>query len=91
MFRVMGEAGRDCTGLTRRSFVQAGMLGLGGLGLADLFRMRAAAEAPAGDTAVILFWLSGGPRPRSIVGRSARSRRACQGCSSANCFPSRRR
>jgi hypothetical protein len=61
MFRVMGEAGRDCTGLTRRSFVQAGMLGLGGLGLADLFRMRAAAESPARDTAVILFWLSGGP------------------------------
>jgi hypothetical protein len=64
MFRVCGEAGRECTGLTRRSFVQAGLLGLGGLALPDLFRLRAAAQVPprpAHDTAVILFWLSGGP------------------------------
>ena len=64
MLRVVGEAGRECTGLTRRSFVQAGLLGLGGLGLADFFRLRAAAQASAAsrrDTAVILFWLSGGP------------------------------
>ncbi|MCA9178081.1 MAG: DUF1501 domain-containing protein [Planctomycetales bacterium] len=51
----------------RRSFVQAGMLGVGGLGLADLARLRAeAATSEAGKppherTAVILFWLSGGP------------------------------
>ena len=44
-------------GITRRSFVQAGLLGLGGLGLVDL--LRAAPKAP--DTSVILFWLSGGP------------------------------
>src|SRR5947209_7393302 len=64
MFRVVGEAGRECTGLTRRSFVQAGLLGLGGLGLVDFFRLRAAAQPPrrpGRDTAVILFWLSGGP------------------------------
>jgi hypothetical protein len=63
MLRVVGEAGHDCTGLTRRSFVQAGLLGLGSLGLADLFRLRAAA-APRSSrpaTNVILFWLSGGP------------------------------
>jgi hypothetical protein len=63
MFRVIGESGRECTGLTRRSFVQAGVLGLGGLGLADFFSICARAEAPRTrqDTAVILFWLSGGP------------------------------
>jgi uncharacterized protein (DUF1501 family) len=62
MFRVLGEAGRECSGLTRRSFVQAGLLGLGGLGLADFFALRADASAEARrDTAVILFWLSGGP------------------------------
>src|SRR4051794_26368252 len=64
MFRVVGEPGPDCTGVTRRSFVQAGLLGLGGLGLADVFRLRASARQPgraSGDTAVILFWLSGGP------------------------------
>lgn len=54
----------DRAGLTRRSFVQAGLLGLGGLTLPDLLRLRASGQAPArsaSDTAVILFWLSGGP------------------------------
>jgi hypothetical protein len=49
--------------LTRRNFLQAGLLGLGGLGLADLLRLRSAQGAGASrrDTCVILFWLSGGP------------------------------
>jgi len=42
--------------------VQAGLVGLGGLALGDLFRLQA---APGGirarDASVILFWLSGGP------------------------------
>lgn len=61
MFRIIGGSGADCTGLTRRSFVQAGVLGLGGLTLADFLRARAQASTPGRDTAVILFWLSGGP------------------------------
>ena len=61
MFRIIGDKGSDCTGITRRSFVQGGLLGLGGLTLGDLFHARAHANAPARDTAVILFWLSGGP------------------------------
>src|SRR5262249_19621035 len=63
MFRVLGNAGSDCTGTTRRSFLQAGVLGVGGLALADLFRARAvaAAESRVSDPAVILFWMSGGP------------------------------
>lgn len=49
----------------RRDFLQAGFLALGGLGLGDVLRMRAAA-GPAStstnpDTAVILIWLQGGP------------------------------
>ncbi|MBA4063816.1 MAG: DUF1501 domain-containing protein [Isosphaera sp.] len=60
MLRVVGGSGSDCTGLTRRNFVQAGLLG--GLGLGDLLRARAANPAPARrDTSVILFWMSGGP------------------------------
>src|SRR5215472_16899313 len=62
MLTVVGGAASDCTGLTRRNFLQAGALGLGGLALADLGRLRAAAPKPARDTSVILFWLSGGPR-----------------------------
>src|SRR5262245_34646397 len=56
MFRVYGDRG-----LTRRTFVQAGLLGVGGVTLADLFRVRAHANGSAPDTAVILFWMSGGP------------------------------
>jgi hypothetical protein len=67
MFRVTGSATTDCEGLTRRSFVEAGVLGLGGLTLADLIASRASAAnaAPTPDrsseTAVILIWMSGGP------------------------------
>lgn len=63
MFRIFGESARDCDGLTRRSFLQAGVLGLGGLGLPDLLRLRAqgAVTPTRDDRSVILFWLSGGP------------------------------
>src|SRR5215212_6182590 len=56
MFRVSGDRG-----LSRRSFVQAGLLGVGGLALPDFFRLRAQARSSAADTAVILLWMSGGP------------------------------
>ncbi|MCR9234918.1 MAG: DUF1501 domain-containing protein [bacterium] len=49
---------------SRRSFLQAGFLTLGGLSLADLLRLRAASAAPhksTPDTSVILIWLQGGP------------------------------
>ncbi|HEY7153784.1 MAG TPA: hypothetical protein VH575_07475 [Gemmataceae bacterium] len=61
MLKIRGGAATDCTGVTRRNFLQAGVLGLGGLSLANLARLRAAAPAAARDTSVILFWLSGGP------------------------------
>ena len=54
-----------CPGpVPRRAVLTAGVLGLGGLSLADLFRLRAAQAAvgPAvDDTAVIFVWLPGGP------------------------------
>lgn len=54
-----------CPGpLHRRSILKAGVLGLSGLSLPDLYRLRAqAAEAgtPARDTAVIFVFLDGGP------------------------------
>src|SRR5215475_13141100 len=61
MLKIVGGASSDCSGVTRRNFLQAGVLGLGGLSLADLGRLRAASPARARDTSVILFWLSGGP------------------------------
>jgi uncharacterized protein (DUF1501 family) len=49
---------------SRRWFLQTGLAGLAGLSLSDLLRRRAAAAkagGPTRKTAVVLFWLSGGP------------------------------
>ena len=56
-----------CPGpLSRRSFLSVGSLGVGGLGLSDLLRLRAeAATSPVApkdkDTSIIFVWLPGGP------------------------------
>ncbi len=55
-----------CPGpVSRRAFLEAGSLLLGGLGLSDLLRHRAEAKesqaAADTDTSVILIWLQGGP------------------------------
>jgi hypothetical protein len=50
-----------CTGpTTRRDFLRAGALALGGLSLSDLLAARAAGARDPG-TSVILFWMWGGP------------------------------
>jgi uncharacterized protein (DUF1501 family) len=63
MLKIVGSAATDCSGVTRRNFLQAGVLGLGGLTLAGFHRLQAAGSATSRDTSVILFWLSGGPGP----------------------------
>lgn len=63
MFRIFGDTGRSDSRLTRRSFVEAGVLGVGGLSLAQYSRAstaRATFDA-ANANSVILFWCSGGP------------------------------
>ncbi|MFO0970087.1 MAG: DUF1501 domain-containing protein [Gemmataceae bacterium] len=62
MLRMIGGRQRDR--VSRRAFLKIGALGLGGLTLPDLLRLRAAereAGWEASDTAVILLWLDGGP------------------------------
>ncbi len=59
MIRIHGDNTYADHRLTRRSFVQAGALGLGALNLLDLPNLYA--NAPTRKTNVILFWLSGGP------------------------------
>lgn len=68
MFRVTGRSGADCEGFSRRNFVQAGVLGLGGLALPQFFSAKAAGASgtprirPGTEgTSVILLWMSGGP------------------------------
>ena len=59
---------RSCDNKSRRSFLKAGSLALGGLTLADLFRHQAAAadngtpiSGAKKDMSVILVWQGGGP------------------------------
>ena len=63
MLRVTSNTIDDSRQFPRRTFLQAGALGLGGLTLSELLRLRAegAAAGRATDTSVILLWLSGGP------------------------------
>lgn len=61
MLRVSTESSsRYCDGLSRRSFVQVGMAGMGSLGLSDLLAARESSQTSR-DTSVILLWLDGGP------------------------------
>ena len=63
MLKILGDRTRHCDGVTRRSFLEAGVLGVGGLTLSDLLRIRASGAAGREGLrrSVILFWLSGGP------------------------------
>jgi len=55
----------DCEGFYRRDFLKVGVLGLFGLGMADLFRLQAIAAPADGQEgtakSVILIWMGGGP------------------------------
>lgn len=55
--------GPDTGYMGKRDFLRAGFLGLAGLGLSDLLRLRARSESagPERDAACILVWLGGGP------------------------------
>jgi hypothetical protein len=70
MWRILGSTKRACDGLTRRDLVRGGSLGLFGLGLADLFRLRSEAGAASKTgglgsfgqaKACILLYLYGAP------------------------------
>ncbi len=51
---------RFCDGLTRRSFVRAGSLAVGGLGLADLLRNESLGNSARRHKSVIMVYLTGG-------------------------------
>src|SRR5262245_40310152 len=64
MLRIpLGTTARYCDGLSRRSFLQLGIAGMGAVGLGTLAAMREASAAVGSrkDTSVILLWLDGGP------------------------------
>ncbi len=62
MLTLSGSRQTFYDGISRRSFLQAGALGLGGWGLADLLQLRAdAAQFASVPKSVILICLPGGP------------------------------
>jgi len=63
---MLNVSSAGCGLIDRRNFLRAGTLGVGGLTLADFFRLRAMAGSSASggssqERSVILFWMSGGP------------------------------
>jgi hypothetical protein len=61
MFTLFGKPYRHCDGITRRHFLTAGALGLGGLTLADVLRAEAAAGKGSSGKSIINIHLDGGP------------------------------
>jgi hypothetical protein len=63
MLNLGRQCQRDCQGMSRRAFLQAGGSSLLGLSLADMLRLKATGGEPMAGTAksVMLIWLWGGP------------------------------
>ena len=56
-----GPPSVNCAGVSRRSALKAGFLGVLGLTTADWMRLQAAGAARRSNKSVILIWLDGGP------------------------------
>src|SRR5436190_18094296 len=63
MLTILGQQNQVCDGISRRSFLKIGALGvgLGGLTLADVFRAEAKSGSSSSHKAVINIFLGGGP------------------------------
>jgi hypothetical protein len=67
MFTIFGRSHRHCDGLSRREFLTAGALGLGGLTLADLLRAEAAVGIKSSTKSIINIHLDGGPPQMDMI------------------------
>ncbi|HLJ93206.1 MAG TPA: DUF1501 domain-containing protein [Gemmataceae bacterium] len=63
MLTIFGQESRYCDGISRRSFLKVGALGIGAGGflLPDLYRVEARAGRASGHKSVINIFLAGGP------------------------------
>jgi hypothetical protein len=61
MFTLWGTGRRFCDGVSRRDFLRVGALGLAGLSLADVLRLRAEKGGESKARAVIMVCLACGP------------------------------
>src|SRR6185436_4131713 len=67
MLSIFGQPYRHCDGISRRRFLAAGALTVGGLTLADLLRAEAAAGIRSSQKAVINLHLDGGPPQMDLI------------------------
>ena len=67
MLSIPGEHYRLCDGISRRSFLTIGGLGMGGLSLPQLLRAEAASGTGSSHKSVIMVFLSGGPPHQDMV------------------------
>lgn len=58
---------RHCDGLSRRSFLKAGALGIGGLSFADLLRAESTVGVGSSNKAIINVHLDGGPPQMDMI------------------------
>jgi hypothetical protein len=57
----------NCSGINRRSFLKAGVLGIGGLTFADVLRLEAASGVRSSNKAIINIHLDGGPPQMDLI------------------------
>lgn len=67
MLRLNGKPYRHCDGVSRREFIVAGALTIGGLTLPDLLRAEASAGIRSSNKAVINIHLDGGPPQMDMI------------------------
>ncbi|MBI3870354.1 MAG: DUF1501 domain-containing protein [Verrucomicrobia bacterium] len=61
MLNLFGKPKRFCDGITRRSFLKIGALGMGGAALPEILRAEAASGVRASHKSIIMIYLPGGP------------------------------
>lgn len=84
MFRIdLGStARRYCDGVSRRSFLQIGVAGMGSIGLPSILRAKEQSAEQGGSTkktSIILLWLDGGPSHLDMYDMKPMAPEVCRG------------
>jgi hypothetical protein len=77
-----GQTAKYCDGLSRRSFLQLGVAGMGAAGLPQILKAKeqsAAQGIPPKNTSVILLWLDGGPGHLDLYDLKPEAPAECRG------------
>ncbi len=79
MLTLWGAGRRYCDQVGRRDFLRIGALGLGGLALPDVLRLRARAGGSGSPRAVIMVCLAGGPSHIDMYDLKPNAASECRG------------